>query len=115
MSAEIKVVPSVPLSRPTSDPASLVHEDRVHGSVYTDPAIFELEMKHIFGRAWVFVAHESQIPNAGDYITAWIGRQPVIVVRDAKGQARVLFNRCPHRGALVCGEHTGNAVKFTDP
>jgi len=93
----------------------LVLPDRVHSRCYTDPAIFELEMERIFNRVWIFMAHESQIPNPGDFVTAAIGRQPVIVVRDGAGAVRVLFNRCPHRGAIVCREHTGNVGKFACP
>ena len=50
--------------------AQLIEPGRVHRSVYTDPGIFDLEMERIFGRAWIFVGHESQIPNEGDYITS---------------------------------------------
>ena len=57
--------------------AGLVQESRVHRSVYVDPAIFEAEMTHLFGRAWLYVAHESQIASPGSYVTAQMGRQPV--------------------------------------
>ena len=62
------------------DIARLVEPDRVHRSVYTDPAIFDLEMERVFGRAWIYVGHESQIPAAGDYHQALIGRQSVFMV-----------------------------------
>ena len=58
--------------------AMLVQPDRVHRSVYADPAIFELEMERIFGRAWLFVGHVSQVPQPGDYVTTELGRQPVV-------------------------------------
>ena len=45
----------------------LVHEDRVHRSIYTDPFIFEREMTHVFGAVWVYLAHESQVPDNDDY------------------------------------------------
>ena len=95
--------------------ADLVREDRVHGSVYTDPAIFELEMKRIFERAWIFMAHESQIREPGDFVTSRIGRFPVIVTRGVDGAVHVLYNRCTHRGAIVCRENEGNASKFVCP
>ena len=47
--------------------ANLVEPGRVHRRVYTDPDLFELEMERIFGRAWLFVGHTSQVPNPGDY------------------------------------------------
>src|SRR6185437_4439616 len=83
--------------------------------VYTDPQIFEMEMSRIFERVWIFMAHESQIPNPGDFVTSKIGRQPVIVTRDSAGKINVLFNRCPHRGSIVCREETGNTGKFACP
>lgn len=91
----------------------LVRDGQVHRSVYLDPAIFELEMERIFGRAWVYVGHESQIPNPGDFFTTHIGRRPVIVCRDRDtGTVHVLFNRCGHRGAIVCNNAAGNVRRF---
>lgn len=89
--------------------ARLIEPGRVHRSVYTDPDIFELEMERIFGRTWIFVGHDSQIPNEGDYITTDIGRHPVILIRHRDGEPRVLLNRCAHRGPKVCMEERGNA------
>ncbi|MGH8670353.1 MAG: aromatic ring-hydroxylating oxygenase subunit alpha [Burkholderiales bacterium] len=90
----------------------LVHEDRVHRSIYTDAAIFEREMTHIFGAVWVYLAHESQIPDADDFIAARLGLRPLIVVRDSEGKIRALYNRCTHRGARVCRQERGNARTF---
>lgn len=87
--------------------AMLVQSDRVHRSVYADPAIFDLEMAHIFGRAWLVLGHESQVKSPGDYFTTRMGREPVIVVRDDNGEVGVLINRCAHRGSMVCAEGRG--------
>ena len=94
------------------DLKALVREDRVHRRVYTDPKIFELEMARIFGRAWIFVAHESQVRAPGDFISTFIGRQPVVVVRHSDGEIYVVHNRCAHRGVLVVNERQGNAQAF---
>ena len=94
------------------DIAGLVQPDRVHKSVYTDPAIFDLEMQRIFGRAWVYVGHESQVKAAGDYHRALIGREDVFMVRGPDGAVHVLFNRCPHKGAQLVAFADGNAGKF---
>lgn len=90
----------------------LVRPDGVHRSVYTDPWIFDLEMDRIFGRAWIYVGHESQVPDPGDYHQALIGRQPVLLVRAADGRTHVLFNRCPHKGAKLVAAPCGNAGKL---
>lgn len=91
------------------DPGSLIESERVHRRVYVDPDLFELEMDLIFGRSWIYVGHESQVPNPGDYVTTQVGRQPVIMTRNANGEIHVLENRCPHKGALVCPERSGHA------
>ena len=95
-----------------SEISKLVEPGRVHRRVYTDPQIFELEMERIFGRAWIFVGHASQVPDPGDYVTTQIGRQPVIMCRHADGEVYVLFNRCAHRGAKLCNLDRGNAKRF---
>lgn len=93
---------------PAVDVAALVRPDRVSRRLYRDPQIFHMEMQRIFSRAWIYLAHDSQIPKEGDYVTAWMGLQPVIVVRHKDGSIHVLHNRCPHRGALVVTEERGN-------
>lgn len=94
-------------------PEQLVRDDAVHGSIYTNPEVFELEMERIFSTSWVYLAHESEVANRGDYKTTVIGRQPVIITRGADdGEIRVLFNRCRHRAASVCQQETGNANYF---
>ena len=60
----------------------LIRPDMVHGSLYTDPAIFEAELKNIWYRTWVYVGHESEVPNANDYVVKSIGPQSVIMTRD---------------------------------
>jgi benzoate/toluate 1,2-dioxygenase alpha subunit len=93
--------------------ARLIEPGRVHRDVYTDPDIFELEMERIFGSAWLYVGHASQVPHPGDYITTELGRQPVIMVRHRDGKLHVLLNRCTHRGAKVVNERRGNAARLT--
>jgi phenylpropionate dioxygenase-like ring-hydroxylating dioxygenase large terminal subunit len=86
----------------------LVESDRVHRSVYVNPEIFEQEIESIFHRAWIYVGHESQVKRPGDYCTVLVGREPMIMVRHTDGQVHVLYNRCAHRGAMLCGNLRGN-------
>src|SRR5437868_1089466 len=100
------------LQERVADLAKYVEPDRVRREVYTDPDIFELEMQRIHERVWIYCGHESQVPKAGDYYTVQIARQPMLMVRAADGKIHVLYNRCPHRGNMMCGDRKGNAGDF---
>jgi len=91
-----------------SEPAKLVEPDRVRREVYTDADIFALEMERIHETVWIYCGHESQIPKAGDYYAMQIGRQPMLMVRGKDRKVHVLYNRCPHRGNMMCGDRHGN-------
>jgi len=93
--------------------ADLIEPGRVHRRVYSDPEIFEAEMERIFGRAWLYVGHVSQVPNPGDYVTTELGRQPMVMTRHHDGAVHVLINRCTHRGAKVVNERRGHAPRLT--
>jgi len=100
------------LSHPGDWASQFIRGDSVNSDIYVDPAIFERELKKIFYSTWVYVAHESEIPNAGDFVARRIGRQPVIAVRGDDGAYRLLMNRCRHRGALICEVERGNQSHF---
>ena len=91
---------------------ALVTPYQVHRDTYIDPDVFALEMKHLFANTWVYVGHESQTPQKGDYYTTQIGNQPVIQVRHSDGDIKVLYNRCPHKGTKIVIDRTGNTGKF---
>jgi phenylpropionate dioxygenase-like ring-hydroxylating dioxygenase large terminal subunit len=93
----------------------LIRRDSVHRAIYTDPEIFELEMERIFNKTWVFIGHEAEIPEEGDYKTTYIGRHPVIVARLAGGKVTALINRCRHRGPIICQHEIGNSRHFRCP
>jgi len=97
------------------DVQALVEPDRVHGSLYTDPAVFAAELERIWYRDWVFVAHDSELSEPGDYVTRTVGRQPVIVTRSEDGAIHVLLNRCSHRANLLCQAEKGSAHAFRCP
>jgi fatty-acyl-CoA synthase len=86
----------------------LIEDDRVHGSLYTDPQVFADEMERIWYRTWVYVGHESEIPEPGDYVVKSIGPQSIIMSRDRHGTVHLLLNRCSHRGNQICEAARGN-------
>ena len=88
---------------------------RVNRRIFTDEEIFDLEMKHIFEGNWVYLAHESQIPEVGDYFTTDIGRQPIMITRGKDGELNCLINACSHRGAMLCRRKTDNRTTLTCP
>jgi 3-phenylpropionate/trans-cinnamate dioxygenase alpha subunit len=80
--------------------------------IYSDDEIFELEMERIFARAWLFLCHETQIPEPGDFFQSVMGRDNVLVVRQKDGTVRAHLNTCAHRGNAVCRAEEGNAKSF---
>ncbi|MBL8271794.1 aromatic ring-hydroxylating oxygenase subunit alpha [Steroidobacter sp.] len=86
----------------------LVRPDQVHRDVYCDPELFELEMQRLWHRTWIYVGHDSQVPKPGDYYTADIAGQPVVMVRAMDGAVHVLLNRCAHKGAKLVSAAAGN-------
>jgi benzoate/toluate 1,2-dioxygenase alpha subunit len=83
--------------------------------MFTDPELFELEMKHIFEGNWVYLAHESQVANPNDYFTGYIGRQPIVITRNKDGELNCFINACSHRGAVLCRKKKDNKAVFTCP
>lgn len=88
---------------------------KLRRDAFTDEEIFELEMKYIFEGNWVYLAHESQIPQNNDFFTTYIGRQPVIITRDKAGSLNAFLNVCTHRGAMLCRTKKGNKSVMTCP
>ncbi|MFA7679688.1 MAG: aromatic ring-hydroxylating dioxygenase subunit alpha [Pigmentiphaga sp.] len=85
---------------------------RVHSAVYTDESLFDQEKRAFFQQGWVYVAHESELENINDYVARKVMGQPIVLSRGEDGVIRGFFNRCRHRGALVCREERGNARSF---
>ena len=88
---------------------------RARRDMFTDEELFELEMRHIFEGNWIYMAHESQIPEPGDYFTLYMGRTPVVITRDKDGELHALVNACSHRGAMLCRFKRRNQKTFTCP
>ena len=88
---------------------------RVNRALFRDPALFELEMKHVFEGGWVFVGMATQAERPHDYFTSFIGRVPIIVSRDEEGVLRCLVNVCPHKGVRLVQKLCGNARRHVCP
>lgn len=85
----------------------------VSHKVYLDRSIYDRELETIFGRQWVFVGLELEIPEPGNFKTTFIGEIPVIVVRDNDGRIRVYENVCLHRGAKLLRKPCGSVRAMT--
>ena len=91
------------------------HVYRLDRAAFTDEELFEMEMKYIFEGNWVFLGHESQLPNINDYLTVYIGRQQVVITRSKDGKLNAFANTCTHRGATLARHKKGNKSSFTCP
>ena len=93
---------------PVSD---LIYPDtrEVQMRVLSDREIYQLEMEKIFGKTWLMLGHESEIPNPGDFMVRDMGEDSVIVTREKSGEVHVLLNVCPHRGMRVALTDCGNS------
>ena len=101
-----------------TDQASVLEAVRrgmIPAHIYNDREIFDLERERVFGRAWMFVAHESEIAKPGDYVVRRVLEDSFIVTRDEQGEVRAHFNMCLHRGMQVCRAEMGNASHFRCP
>src|ERR1700745_2750632 len=93
------------------DPAA----GRVSREIFVNEEIYREGLEGLFARVWLFVGHESQIPNPGDYFVSGMGEESVILCRDRAGQVHVFLNSCRHRGMKVCRYDEGNTPVFTCP
>jgi PAH dioxygenase large subunit len=92
--------------------AEQINRGEVPSWIYNDPEIFRLEKERLFTRAWVYLAHESEIPAPGDFVVRNIVDDSILVVRGADGQIRVFLNQCTHRGSQLCQFGAGNLRRF---
>ena len=92
-----------------------VRQGLIPAYLYNDAEVHELERSRLFGRAWTFLAHESEIARPNDYVVRNIGDDSFLVTRDGDGQVHVMFNMCVHRGMQVCRAERGNARTFRCP
>ncbi len=89
------------------------HAGRIDPRIYTDEDLYQLELERVFARSWLLLGHETQIRKPGDYITTYMGEDPVVVVRQKDASIAVFLNQCRHRGMRICRADAGNAKAFT--
>lgn len=82
---------------------------RVHRSSMTAMDLFRRERELIFEKCWIYVGHESEAENPGDYRCRTVAGRPLFIVRGNDGELRVFLNSCPHRGAMICRRDEGHA------
>ena len=86
---------------------------RLNRAVLVDPEILEAERSRIFGRSWIYLGHDSEVVEPGDFRTRTVAGRPVLMLRDEAGALRALLNTCRHRGSVVCRERSGNRKRFS--
>jgi len=93
----------------------LVDADRglISTRIFSENDIYQEELEQIFARCWLFLGHETQIPNPNDFLATYMGEDPVLVMRDSGGQVNAFLNVCRHRGNRLCRADFGNAATIT--
>jgi 3-phenylpropionate/trans-cinnamate dioxygenase alpha subunit len=80
--------------------------------IFISEEIYQMELERLFGRTWLFLAHDSMFPNPGDFFSTYMGGDPVIIARQKDGSVKAFLNVCRHRGMKVCRAEEGNANAF---
>ena len=85
---------------------------KVSRQAFVDPEVMAREYAAVFDTCWLYLGHESELGKPNDFVARTVARRNILFTRDAKGEFHALFNTCPHRGATVCRERSGNARNF---
>jgi 3-phenylpropionate/trans-cinnamate dioxygenase alpha subunit len=81
--------------------------------VFSDPRLYQQELRRVFAPSWLFLAHTGQFKKPGDFFTTWMGEDPIIVTLDKSRKIRAYLNSCRHRGVRVCRADSGQTRAFT--
>jgi len=89
------------------DPENLIIDNpeegvfRVHRSAMTSLEVLRMEQERIFNKCWLYLCHESEVENPGDYRRRNVAGRPLFFIRGSDDRLRVFLNTCTHRGALI--------------
>src|SRR3979411_2198206 len=86
---------------------------QISREIFVNDQIYAEEQERIFARAWLFVGHESQIPNPGDFAVSGMGEESVILCRDRAGEVHIFLNSCRHVVMKVFRHDERNPAVFT--
>ncbi len=82
---------------------------------YYDAEIFAVEQKQIFTRNWTFITGCQELNKPGQYVTATIAGQSIVIVRGYDGKLAGFLNLCRHRASMLCADEKGSITRFTCP
>lgn len=102
-----------------SDLAAMLQRRRAGYSLeqafYIDDVVFQADLELLFYREWLFVGHEADVSQAGDWFNYAIGDANVVVLHNGQGELRAFHNSCRHRGSKVCMGDRGNSANLVCP
>lgn len=90
-------------------------EGEIPAFIFSHPLVYELEQERLFGQVWLFLAHESEIPEPTDFVVRDLAGQSVVVMRGRDGVVRAFLNMCRHRGMPLCRTDQGRQARFVCP
>ena len=89
--------------------APLAEASTIPAPWYVDSRIAKLETDAVFGKTWQMVGRIEQVEKPGQFVTASVAGEPIIVVRGSDGVLRGFYNVCRHHAAAVVTEPCGQA------
>ena len=95
--------------------APLAQAYTIPAAWYTDPRVAHLELQSVFSRNWQAVGRLAQLEKPGDYLTASVANEPIVVVRGRDGKLRAFYNVCRHHAMTVMNEPCGHAEHMRCP
>ncbi|HET9626956.1 MAG TPA: aromatic ring-hydroxylating dioxygenase subunit alpha [Kofleriaceae bacterium] len=95
--------------------APLERASTIPGTWYTDPRIASLERAAVWSRTWQLVGRTAQVARPGEFVTAEVAGEPIVVVRGHDGVLRGFFNVCRHHAAAVMTQPCGKVDRLRCP